>query len=85
MAVHVEVGRMDHAHRPKECVLQHCSSEKLKKVPPFCDGDKVFQCKALPFGLSTAPLVFMWVMNVIAPYAHIHGVQVHMYLDDLGL
>ena len=30
----------------------------------------------------TTPLVFTRVMNIIAAYAHVHGVRVHIYLDD---
>ena len=39
--------------------------------------DKVFQFRALPVGLSTAPLVFTRVMNVIAAYTHIHRIRVY--------
>ena len=45
-------------------------------------GDKVYQFRALPFGLSTAPLLFTRVINVIATHAHIQAIRVHMYLDD---
>ena len=43
---------------------------------------RVYQFRALPFGVSSAPLIFMRVMQVAANYAHRHGVRVHMYLDD---
>ena len=53
-----------------------------RKYLCFVIGDKVFQFRALPFGLSTTPLVLTRVMNVIAAHAHIHGIRVHMYLED---
>jgi hypothetical protein len=48
----------------------------------FCFLDKVWQFKALPFGLSTSPRVFTKILKPILAYAHLHGVQLHMYLDD---
>ena len=45
-------------------------------------GNEVFQFRALPFGLATAPVIFTRVMNVVAAYAHVQGIKVHMYLDN---
>ena len=42
----------------------------------------VWQFKALPFGLNTAPRVFTKVTAPIAAYAHLHGISMHLYLDD---
>ncbi len=46
------------------------------------DG-KMYQFKALPFGLSTAPLIFTRVLEPVAVYLHSQGIQLHRYLDDL--
>lgn len=48
----------------------------------FCHAGKVWQLTALPFGLSTAPRAFTKVMKAVLSYAHLHGVRLHMYLDD---
>jgi hypothetical protein len=42
----------------------------------------VCQFEALPFGLNTAPQVFTKVAAPIAAYAHLHGISIHLYLDD---
>ena len=48
----------------------------------FCHEGVVWQFKALPFGLNTAPLVFTKVTAAVLAYAHAHGVSLHVYLDD---
>ena len=48
----------------------------------FCHHGKVWQFKALPFGLSTSPRIFTKILMPVLAYAHVHGVKLHMYLDD---
>jgi hypothetical protein len=48
----------------------------------FLHQGVVWQFKALPFGLNTAPRVFTKVTDPIAAYAHLHGISIHLYLDD---
>ena len=55
---------------------------RSQKYMRFVILGRVYQFRALPFGVSSALLIFTWVMGVIANYAHHHGVRVHMYLDD---
>ena len=43
---------------------------------------KVFQYRALPFGLSTSPLVFTKMLEPIAVFLHSRGIVLHRYLDD---
>ena len=42
----------------------------------------VWQFRALPFGLNTAPQVFTAVTAPVVAYAHLNGVSLHVYLDD---
>ena len=42
----------------------------------------IWQFRALPFGLSTSPRVFTKILRPVLAYAHLHGVRLHMYLDD---
>jgi len=48
----------------------------------FCHEGVVWQFKALPFGLNTAPLVFTKVTAAVLAYAHAHGISLHVYIDD---
>ena len=42
----------------------------------------VYQYKALPFGLSTSPLVFTKMLEPVAVFLHSRGIIFHRYLDD---
>ena len=57
----------------------HPSSRKYLR---FCHKGQVFQFKALPFGLCTAPWVFTRVMSALKEHVHGRGHQLHLYLDD---
>ena len=48
----------------------------------FVVNGTAYQFKALPFGLSTAPLVFTRVMNEVAAYVHRKGVRLQIYLEN---
>ena len=43
---------------------------------------RVYQFKALPFGLSTSPFVFTSLMTVIATFLRRRVITLHPYLDD---
>ena len=45
-------------------------------------GGTVYQFRALCFGLSTAPQVFMRVFAVVSAWLHSHGIRLLRYLDD---
>lgn len=53
-----------------------------RKYLRFAVGDQLFQFRALPFGLNTAPLVFTRLMNVITSYLHRQNLALYPYLDD---
>jgi len=46
------------------------------------DRVRVFQFRALPFGLTSAPRVFTRVILPVAKFAHLHGLHLIQYLDD---
>ena len=48
----------------------------------FCLGDAVYQFRALCFGLSAAPQVFIRVMAPVSSIMHCHGFRLLRYLDD---
>ena len=43
---------------------------------------RVYQFRALPFGLSTAPWLFTRIMNTIKEVVHLRAIQLYLYLDD---
>ena len=54
----------------------------FRKYLRFTDGTSVFQFKALPFGLSSAPRVFTRLMLAIASCLRLQGIRLLQYLDD---
>ena len=57
----------------------HPSSRKYLR---FTLRGRVYQFKALAFGLSTSPLVFTRLMSVIATFPRARAITLHPYLDD---
>ena len=55
---------------------------KYKKYLRFAVLGKVYQFRALPFGLAIAPRIFTMIMSEVAKVLRQHGVAIHMYLDD---
>ena len=48
----------------------------------FAHHNKLWQFRALPFGLSTAPFPFTWVMRTVVKELRGKGTRVNAYLDD---
>ena len=48
----------------------------------FCFDNKIFQFRALCFGLSTAPQVFTRVLAPLSKIVHLAGFRMILYLDD---
>jgi hypothetical protein len=42
----------------------------------------VYQFRALPFGLSTAPWLFTRIMVTVKEFVHLQAIQLYLYLDD---
>ena len=53
-----------------------------RKYLRYAYKDKVYQFWVLPFGLSTAPLVFTHLGYTVAGYLHRQGISVLPYLND---
>ena len=60
-------------------VLAHPSTRKFLRF--YCGG-RAFQFRALPFGLSTAPLLFTKLLDTVSCWAHRRGIHLHRYLDN---
>ena len=56
--------------------------QSARKYLRFFFQGVVYQFRALPFGLATAPRVFTMVIRQLAKYLHQRGVKFHYYLDD---
>ena len=55
---------------------------RSRKFLRFTLRGRVYQFKALPFGLSTSPFVFTRLMEVIATFVRRRAITIHPYLDD---
>ena len=56
--------------------------EQSRKYLRFHVQGQTYQFKALPFGLSTAPLEFTVIVKEVKLMAIHRGIRVHQYLDD---
>ena len=56
--------------------------EQSRKYLRFHVQGQTYQFKALPFGLSTAPLEFTVVAKEVKLMATFEGIRIHQYLDD---
>ena len=56
--------------------------EQSRKYLRFHVQGRTYQFKALPFGLSTAPLEFTVVAKEVKLMAMHKGIRIHQYLDD---
>ena len=57
-------------------------AQTSRKFLRFAFSNQVYQFKALPFGLATAPLVFTRVAQALSAYCHRRAIRIHVYLDD---
>ena len=53
-----------------------------RKYLRFCHRSQVFQFTSLPFGLATAPQVFIMIVKEVKLMALSRGIRLHKYLDD---
>ena len=56
--------------------------EQSRKHLRFHVGSQTYQFKALPFGLSTAPMEFTVIAKEVKLMAFRKGIRIHQYLDD---
>ena len=55
---------------------------KSRKYLRFHFQNQSYQFRALPFGLSTAPMELTWVVKEVKLMAQSRGIRIHQYLDD---
>ncbi|XP_070179926.1 uncharacterized protein [Littorina saxatilis] len=60
-------------------ILMHRSDRKWLR---FLWGDRVFQFRALPFGLSLAPWIFTMIVRQLCALVRQKGIRLRVYLDD---
>ena len=53
-----------------------------RKYLRFIFQNTIYQFRALPFGLLTAPRTFTKCMPPVAAYLHLHKIHVYPYIDD---
>ena len=73
------------AYRQKCCrtsAQTDLSREQSKKYLRFHVQGRTYQFKALPFGLSTAPMEFTVLVKEVKLMAGRKGMRIHQYLDD---
>ena len=66
----------------KDAFLQVPIHPDSRKYLRFVAFGRVYQFKALCFGLSTAPQVFTRVMALVLTFQHRAGIHIRRYLDD---
>ena len=57
-------------------------NSQSRKYMRFHIQDRTYQFKALPFGLSTAPMEFTVIAKEVKWLAMREGIRIHQYLDD---
>ena len=55
---------------------------RCRKYLRFCHNGKVFQFRAMPFGLATAPRVFTKLMAAVGAFLRLQGTVLLQYFDD---
>ena len=79
----IPTGRgVGHIYRLQRRILPHTNSQSVQEVHAFHLQGRSYQFKALPFGLSTAPMEFTVVAKEVKLMALQKGIRTHQYLDD---
>ena len=73
---------VDKKPRSHGCVLSHPYCSSLQKCLRFAWDNIVYHFRTLPFGISTAPIVFTRVFPIVIAHLHTLSIQIHSYLDD---
>ena len=69
----------------KDTFLHVSIARKHRKYLLFRIGGAAFQFRALPFGLTTSPVVFTCIVKTVGAYAHSQGLNILLYLDDWNI
>ena len=70
-----------HLNRFQRRLLPHTNTGTVQEISEYVQG-QTYQFKALPLGLSTAPLEFTVVAKEVKLMAIHKGRRIHQYLDD---
>ena len=73
---------MGHVHRFQRRLVLHTHTKQSRKYLRFHVQGKSYQFKALPFGVSTAPLEFTVVTKEVKLIALQKGIRIHQYLEN---
>ena len=71
-----------HLHRFQGRLLPYLNTEQSRKYLRFHVQGQTYQFKALPFGLSTAPLELTVTAKEVKLMAIHKGIRIHQYLDN---
>ena len=71
-----------HIHRFQDAYFHIPIHSQSRKYMRFHLQGRSYQFKALPFGLSTAPMEFTVVAKEVKLVAFQKGIRIHQYLDD---
>ena len=66
----------------KDAYLHVPINQLYRKYLRFAYRGQIYQYKALPFGLATAPYLFTRLIKALALHMHMNGIDLHHYLDD---
>ena len=69
-------------YRFQRRLLPHPNTRTIQEVSEVSCQGQTYQFKALPFGLSTAPLEFTVIAKEVKLMATCQGIRIHQYLDD---
>ena len=78
--IHPEKG-VGYLSRPKDAYFHIPIQEQSRKYLRFHVQGQTYQFKALPFGLSTAPMEFTVLAKEVKLIAIHKGIRIHQYLD----
>ncbi|XP_032075421.1 uncharacterized protein LOC116510123 [Thamnophis elegans] len=77
--------RSPHISGPYRGLLPRANSQAERRFLHFVYAGLHFQYQALPFGLSSAPKVFIKLLSVVAAHLRARPIQIFCYLDDILL
>ena len=72
---------MGYLSRCQECLLPHTYTGTIQEISEISQG-RIYQIKALRFGLSTASVEFTVLAKMVKLMAIHKGIRINQYLDD---
>ena len=75
-------GGVGHLDRPHRRLFSCSNTSTISKISEISNKKGVFQFRALPFGVATAPLEFTRIVKEVKLIAQARNLRIHQYLDD---